>query len=371
MQASASMNSCIDMSPARTIASNFHTWVPEPICSSRNRPFSIGPPETTSAGRSQLAAPMSRAGVVLSQPASSTTPVEGVGSDGLLDVHAHEVAVEHRRGPHQGLSQGHHGELEGEAALLVDSALDPLRQDSEVRVARGELRPGVADADDRTAVEEVVGQALVLHPASMVEAVLALLAEPLGAAAIARPLAHLSSPGLNRSIPCGRPLRLGERRRRPQRVPSSVSGVLSRRPHMTIVCHGETWEDSMNSGSDDMAEYEAIARSVQHYIDGARAGSGGNDGGRIPRRRADLRFFRRRIVRCSESGSSSIVSTRPARGARYPGRIASIEIANTVATVRLELDQWAGRRFTDFFTLLKIDGTWTIMNKVFHLHNPS
>jgi hypothetical protein len=42
-----------------------------------------------------------------------------------------------------------------------------------------------------------------------------------------------------------------------------------------------------------------------------------------------------------------------------------------VATVRLELDQWAGRRFTDFFTLLKIDGKWTITNKVFHLHNPS
>ena len=77
MHASASMNSCIDMSPARTMSSNFHTWVPEPICWSRNRPLSIGPPETTRAGRSQLAAPMSRAGVVLSQPTSSTTPSSG------------------------------------------------------------------------------------------------------------------------------------------------------------------------------------------------------------------------------------------------------------------------------------------------------
>ncbi|MEC8877041.1 MAG: nuclear transport factor 2 family protein, partial [Pseudomonadota bacterium] len=25
-------------------------------------------------------------------------------------------------------------------------------------------------------------------------------------------------------------------------------------------------------------------------------------------------------------------------------------------------------KFTDFFTLLKVEGAWKIMNKVFHLH---
>ncbi len=49
-------------------------------------------------------------------------------------------------------------------------------------------------------------------------------------------------------------------------------------------------------------------------------------------------------------------------------RIAGIDIIGTVATVRLELDNWTGYRFTDLFTLLKIDGEWKIMNKVFHLH---
>ena len=49
-------------------------------------------------------------------------------------------------------------------------------------------------------------------------------------------------------------------------------------------------------------------------------------------------------------------------------RIADIDITGTVATVRLELDNWTGHRFTDLFTLLKIDGLWKIMNKVFHLH---
>ncbi len=49
-------------------------------------------------------------------------------------------------------------------------------------------------------------------------------------------------------------------------------------------------------------------------------------------------------------------------------RIASLDVVGTVATVRLELDNWTGYRFTDMFTLLKMDGEWKIMNKVFHLH---
>ena len=43
-------------------------------------------------------------------------------------------------------------------------------------------------------------------------------------------------------------------------------------------------------------------------------------------------------------------------------------VVGTVATVRLELNNWTGSRFTDLFTLLKVDGEWKIMNKVFHLH---
>lgn len=52
-------------------------------------------------------------------------------------------------------------------------------------------------------------------------------------------------------------------------------------------------------------------------------------------------------------------------------KIVSINLIGTVATVRLELDNWTGHRFTDLFTLLKVDGEWKIMNKVFHLHPAS
>jgi hypothetical protein len=46
----------------------------------------------------------------------------------------------------------------------------------------------------------------------------------------------------------------------------------------------------------------------------------------------------------------------------------NIDIEGTAATARIEIDNWTGHRFTDFFTLVKIDGQWQIMSKVFYLH---
>ena len=57
----------------------------------------------------------------------------------------------------------------------------------------------------------------------------------------------------------------------------------------------------------------------------------------------------------------------PATGLQV--EIADVDIVDTVATARLELDDWTGYRFTDLFTLLKVYGEWKIMNKVFHLHS--
>ena len=45
-----------------------------------------------------------------------------------------------------------------------------------------------------------------------------------------------------------------------------------------------------------------------------------------------------------------------------------IDVEGTAATVRIELDNWTGHRFTDFFSLARIDGQWQIMSKVFYLH---
>ena len=45
-----------------------------------------------------------------------------------------------------------------------------------------------------------------------------------------------------------------------------------------------------------------------------------------------------------------------------------IDIGGSAASVRVELDNWTGHRFTDFFTLVKVGGRWQILSKVFYLH---
>src|SRR3546814_4713861 len=78
MQLSASKNSSWLMLPARTSSDIFQTSVPEPSSPPRYLPLSMGPPDTPIVGRSHDDAPISRDGVVLSQPISSTTPSSGL-----------------------------------------------------------------------------------------------------------------------------------------------------------------------------------------------------------------------------------------------------------------------------------------------------
>ncbi len=123
----------------------------------------------------------------------------------------------------------------------------------------------------------------------------------------------------------------------------------------------------MSNAPTNVSEYDVIAKVVQHYIDGGRSGKGNDmkpafheDATIFGYAGADL--FAGPIQRLFDW----VDENDPATGLQ--ARIASIDLINTVATVRLELDNWNGSRYTDLFTLLKVDGKWKIMNKVFHLH---
>ena len=119
---------------------------------------------------------------------------------------------------------------------------------------------------------------------------------------------------------------------------------------------------------ENVKESDAIAKVVQHYIDGGRSGKGDDmkpafhkDATIFGYAGADL--FAGPIQRLFDW----VDGNGPAK--ELQARIASIDIVDSVATVRLELDDWIGSRYTDMFTLLKVDGEWKIMNKVFHLHS--
>lgn len=48
--------------------------------------------------------------------------------------------------------------------------------------------------------------------------------------------------------------------------------------------------------------------------------------------------------------------------------IARIDIVGTAASARIDTDDISGFRFTDFFNLLKVDGRWTVVSKIYHTH---
>ena len=47
---------------------------------------------------------------------------------------------------------------------------------------------------------------------------------------------------------------------------------------------------------------------------------------------------------------------------------ASIDIAGTAASVRIDTNDVSGFSFTDFFHLLKVEGKWTVVSKIFYTH---
>ncbi len=123
----------------------------------------------------------------------------------------------------------------------------------------------------------------------------------------------------------------------------------------------------MSSPTTIVSEHDLIAEVIQQYIEGAKSGRGDD---MKPAFHKDATIFgyvgadlfagpiQQLFAWNDENGPATELETR----------VAGIDVIGTVATVQLELDNWTGQRFTDLFTLLKIDGEWKIMNKVFHLH---
>jgi len=118
----------------------------------------------------------------------------------------------------------------------------------------------------------------------------------------------------------------------------------------------------------EMNDYEAIIKTIQHYINGARSGKGGE---MKPAFHKDATVFGYVGTDLLSGPIQKLLDWNDNNGPaqELKTHLASIDLIGTVATVRLELDNWTGLRFTDLFTLLKVDGQWAIMNKVFHAHS--
>jgi len=126
-------------------------------------------------------------------------------------------------------------------------------------------------------------------------------------------------------------------------------------------------ENPKEKSADSQKDFEAISSIIQIYVEGGRKGDAS----------IMKRAFRENatIHGHTEGGLLAgpiklmfdfITENPPAPD--LEAKIVNIDLANTIATARVELTDWLGTRYTDQFTLLKENGGWIITSKVFHAY---
>lgn len=111
----------------------------------------------------------------------------------------------------------------------------------------------------------------------------------------------------------------------------------------------------MIAPNDNSADRSAITKLVELYVADGKSGKGDD---MPPAYHKDATLF-------GYIGPDLV--TGPLQGL-YDWHDQNGAPTGLVATVRVELDNRTGHRSTDFFTRLKVDGGWKILNKVFRLY---
>jgi hypothetical protein len=119
-------------------------------------------------------------------------------------------------------------------------------------------------------------------------------------------------------------------------------------------------------------EYDGILKTMQMYIDGSKQGKSEL---MRPAFHPNASFF-------GYAGEQLAVGTqflfdwidKNGPAPKIEPRVASVDILDSIAVVRLEVAGWSGKlagsgvRMSDLFTLLKTRDGWKIIQKAFHWH---
>lgn len=120
-------------------------------------------------------------------------------------------------------------------------------------------------------------------------------------------------------------------------------------------------------GTTPVQDYEDITQAIQPYLDGAKAGDGDMMKPSFHKDATVYGYLGDTLV----AGPIKLIYDWASSIGPAPNivpRIVKVDVVGSAANVRVEVDHWQQHRFTDVFNLLKIDGKWTIVNKIFHTH---
>jgi hypothetical protein len=120
-----------------------------------------------------------------------------------------------------------------------------------------------------------------------------------------------------------------------------------------------------SSGTPNANEAEVRA-ALDHYLQGHATGDGAHHKAVF---HPDSKLYFNRDGKFSTRTSEEYIagsSGKPAADeAQRKRRIVMVDVTGDAAVAKIELD-YPNALLTDYFTLLKVDGKWMIMNKIFH-----
>lgn len=116
-------------------------------------------------------------------------------------------------------------------------------------------------------------------------------------------------------------------------------------------------------------DYNEIIEALNHYVNGAVSGSSEEMKQGIHKDATMFGYFQG--VGFMDGPIQNLYDfaddTGPAKSLK--SRIDILDITETAASARIIIEDWNGVNFTDYMNLLKVDGEWKLINKIFHHHS--
>jgi hypothetical protein len=126
----------------------------------------------------------------------------------------------------------------------------------------------------------------------------------------------------------------------------------------------------MNTVTAAALEQDGIRQAIDFYIEGLRTGSVETLKQAFHPEATMCGYLGETLMVVPIQGLYDFVAANDApvkTGEPFSAAVASIEVAGSVASARIAEKSYQGSDFTTFFHLLKIDGRWWIVGKVFNV----
>ena len=140
-----------------------------------------------------------------------------------------------------------------------------------------------------------------------------------------------------------------------------------RRTFPTRLSSRAIYQESCMTQPTYVQEYDAIVEVLSMYLEGNAKGSSAAMKPAFHEKATIFGVNGQDVFGPEIQKAHDLVDTPPP-SPKAQTAIARIEIVGTAASARVESDDVAGDRFTDFFNLLKIDEKWTIVSKIYYTH---